>query len=242
MKFCSLCFFLLTCAPFLEASESGSSNKHQRLLAEWLVNQLSHKYHLSRTGPTGPTGAIGPQGPQGIPGATGLQGPQGPQGIPGAAGLQGPQGAIGATGATGATGPVSLSSFAYIFTILTGNVPVGESLLIGGTTPEITADYTFNPLSGDVTVVTGGTFKISYGAAATNLSEVGVAINGAFPQGAAIIVDGTNSQSMISGSFIASAPDNATFRIRSGSPEGTDLSAPPSSGAVTAYLEITRLQ
>ncbi|CUI15864.1 Collagen triple helix repeat-containing protein [Candidatus Protochlamydia naegleriophila] len=227
MKFCSLCFFLLTCAPFLEASESGSSNKHQRLLAEWLVNQLSHKYHLSRTGPTGPTGAIGPQGPQGIPGA---------------AGLQGPQGAIGATGATGATGPVSLSSFAYIFTILTGNVPVGESLLIGGTTPEITSDYDFNPLSGDLTVLTGGTFKISYGAAATNLSEIGVAINGAFPQGAAIIIDGTNSQSMISGSFIASAPDNATFRIRSGSPEGTDLSAPPSSGAVTAYLEITRLQ
>jgi hypothetical protein len=234
------CLFLIISLSNLHASVDSSNSCQKnpnKLLAELIIAKLSHKYHLNNAGPTGPQGPMGltgPTGPQGIPGTPGSQGLQGPTGAEGIAGLTGP---------TGPTGSSSTGSFAYIYfqPLIPGPVPVivGESLLIGGTAPEITSDFSFSSGSGDLTINEGGVFKISYGAAASTLSEIGPAINGASVLGGTITVVGTSSSSMVSASFIATISSGSTIRLRSNSPTGIILNTP---SGVASYLEVIRLQ
>lgn len=179
-------------------------------------------------GPTGPTGATGPAGAQGGPGVAGPTGPTG---------LQGP---TGATGATGPTGPLSLASYAFVTGTNTGPVtPVSDSMLKGGLA-DTTADYTFNPGSGDLTINTAGLYQVTYGATAVNYSPIQVVVFGSGASTPSIIVDGVNSNSMVTGAFIVQLAAADQLRLRSNSAGGIDLYT--DNGSISAYLQVVRLQ
>ena len=116
------------------------------------------------TGATGPTGATGADGATGATGPAGATGATGPAGIVGAAGAAGATGSTGASGATGATGhnPTATDDFA-------ANTQ-GSSILVAlGGTPialpnaqVLSPDITVNAGNTVFTVVTPGTYQISY--------------------------------------------------------------------------------
>ena len=122
-------------------------------------------------GATGATGATGPDGAAGL------------AGIVGAAGVTGPTGATGFTGPTGATGPVLTSAFA-------ANTQ-GSSILVAlGGTPIalpnaqlLSPDITVNAGNTVFTVVTPGTYQISYHVNTT----------AALLMGTRLVINGTNS-------------------------------------------------
>jgi hypothetical protein len=121
---------------------------------------------VGATGPAGPIGPIGPQGlvgPTGATGATGATGPIGPQGIQG---LVGPQGPIGATGATGPAGPPGgIAQFAYLYhTSLAapGTVVPLETPVIFNNASILSAGFTYNAITGAITVVNAGIYEIVY--------------------------------------------------------------------------------
>jgi hypothetical protein len=128
-------------------------------------------------GPTGPQGPAGATGAQGAAGPAGATGPTGPAGADGAQGAAGPAGATGPTGPQGPAGPVDTSalaklaggnSFTDLQVISTANggeptrdlaalrlqsttapaVDVGPSLVFGGLTGNITANYQFAAIRG----------------------------------------------------------------------------------------------
>lgn len=122
------------------------------------------------TGATGATGATGPTGATGADGATGATGPAGaagatgPAGIVGAAGAAGATGSTGVSGATGATGPNPTATAGFA-----ANTQ-GSSILVAlGGTPialpnaqVLSPDITVNAGNTVFTVVTPGTYQISY--------------------------------------------------------------------------------
>ena len=144
------------------------------------------------TGPTGAagvTGAAGPTGPDGAVGATGATGPTGADGaaglagIVGAAGAAGPTGATGLTGPTGPTGPALSSAFA-------ANTQGSSVLVALGGTPIalpnaqlLSPDITVNAGNTVFTVVTPGTYQISYHVNTT----------AALLMGTRLVINGTNS-------------------------------------------------
>ena len=178
-------------------------------------------HHTSHVDPTGPTGA------------TGIS-------LPGATGVTGVTGLPGATGITGATGTTTAGSFAFISTIANGLVvPASDSLLIGGTSTT-SADFTFNNLSGDLTVNTAGLYMVTFGASSANNSAFGVSINGGFiPSAPTIYTNGATSLSMTTGSFVVNLVAGDTLRLRSSSVGGLDLISADS--AASAYLQVVRL-
>ncbi len=141
------------------------------------------------TGSTGPTGAIGATGATGATGtdgavgATGATGPTGPNGAAGSTGIAGEAGATGATGPTGATGSPLTSAFA-------ANTQ-GSSILVAlGGTPIalpnaqlLSPDITVNAGNTVFTVVTPGTYQISYHVNTT----------AALLMGTRLVINGTNS-------------------------------------------------
>ena len=141
------------------------------------------------TGSTGPTGAIGATGATGATGtdgavgATGAPGPTGPNGAAGSTGIAGEADATGATGPTGATGSPLTSAFA-------ANTQ-GSSILVAlGGTPIalpnaqlLSPDITVNAGNTVFTVVTPGTYQISYHVNTT----------AALLMGTRLVINGTNS-------------------------------------------------
>ena len=131
-------------------------------------------------GPTGATGAIGATGATGTDGAVGATGATGPTGPNGAAGSTGIAGEAGATGATGS--PLT-SAFA-------ANTQ-GSSILVAlGGTPIalpnaqlLSPDITVNAGNTVFTVVTPGTYQISYHVNTT----------AALLMGTRLVINGTNS-------------------------------------------------
>ena len=116
------------------------------------------------TGATGPTGATGADGATGATGPAGATGATGPAGIVGAAGAAGATGSTGASGATGATGPNPTATAGFA-----ANTQ-GSSILVAlGGTPialpnaqVLSPDITVNAGNTVFTVVTPGTYQISY--------------------------------------------------------------------------------
>jgi len=144
------------------------------------------------TGPAGATGAAGAAGPAGAAGAAGPTGAAGPAGANGAAGATGATGATGAagaagptgaTGVTGASGPNPTASAGFA-----ANTQ-GSSILVAlGGTPiplpnaqVLPPDITVNAGNTVFTVVTPGTYQISYhvNTAASLLMGTRLVINGA---------------------------------------------------------------
>lgn len=122
-------------------------------------------------------GATGATGPTGADGAAGLAG------IVGAAGAAGPTGATGLTGPTGATGPALSSAFA-------ANTQGSSVLVALGGTPIalpnaqlLSPDITVNAGNTVFTVVTPGTYQISYHVNTT----------AALLMGTRLVINGTNS-------------------------------------------------
>lgn len=115
-------------------------------------------------GPTGATGATGADGATGATGPAGAAGATGLTGIVGAAGAAGATGATGASGATGATGPNPTATAGFA-----ANTQ-GSSILVAlGGTPIalpnaqlLSPDITVNAGNTVFTVVTPGTYQISY--------------------------------------------------------------------------------
>ena len=135
------------------------------------------------TGPTGPTGADGAVGATGATGPTGADGAAGLAGVVGAAGAAGPTGATGLTGPTGATGPALSSAFA-------ANTQGSSVLVALGGTPIalpnaqlLSPDITVNAGNTVFTVVTPGTYQISYHVNTT----------AALLMGTRLVINGTNS-------------------------------------------------
>ena len=144
------------------------------------------------TGPTGPAGAQGPAGAEGAAGVTGATGATGPAGAAGATGLAGIVGAAGAAGATGPTGasgatgatgpnPTATAGFA-------ANTQGSSVLVALGGTPiplpnaqVLSPDITANGANTVFTVVTPGTYQISYHVNTTAALLMGtrLVINGA---------------------------------------------------------------
>ena len=135
------------------------------------------------TGATGATGADGAVGATGATGPTGADGAAGLGGIVGAAGPTGPTGATGLTGPTGATGPALSSAFA-------ANTQGSSVLVALGGTPIalpnaqlLSPDITVNAGNTVFTVVTPGTYQISYHVNTT----------AALLMGTRLVINGTNS-------------------------------------------------
>ncbi len=135
------------------------------------------------TGATGATGADGAVGATGATGPTGADGAAGLAGIVGAAGPTGPTGATGLTGPTGATGPALSSAFA-------ANTQGSSVLVALGGTPIalpnaqlLSPDITVNAGNTVFTVVTPGTYQISYHVNTT----------AALLMGTRLVINGTNS-------------------------------------------------
>ena len=135
------------------------------------------------TGPTGPTGADGAVGATGATGPTGADGAAGLAGVVGAAGAAGPTGATGLTGPTGPTGPALSSAFA-------ANTQGSSVLVALGGTPIalpnaqlLSPDITVNAGNTVFTVVTPGTYQISYHVNTT----------AALLMGTRLVINGTNS-------------------------------------------------
>ena len=135
------------------------------------------------TGPAGATGVTGATGATGADGAVGATGATGPTGADGAAGPTGPTGATGLTGPTGATGPALSSAFA-------ANTQGSSVLVALGGTPIalpnaqlLSPDITVNAGNTVFTVVTPGTYQISYHVNTT----------AALLMGTRLVINGTNS-------------------------------------------------
>ena len=135
------------------------------------------------TGPTGPTGADGAVGATGATGPTGADGAAGLAGVVGATGAAGPTGATGLTGPTGPTGPARSSAFA-------ANTQGSSVLVALGGTPIalpnaqlLSPDITVNAGNTVFTVVTPGTYQISYHVNTT----------AALLMGTRLVINGTNS-------------------------------------------------
>lgn len=144
---------------------------------------------IGAAGAAGPTGATGPTGADGAAGATGATGPAGADGaaglagVTGAEGSAGPTGASGLTGPTGATGPALSSAFA-------ANTQGSSVLVALGGTPIalpnaqlLSPDITVNAGNTVFTVVTPGTYQISYHVNTT----------AALLMGTRLVINGTNS-------------------------------------------------
>lgn len=125
-------------------------------------------------GPTGATGATGPaEGPTGATGAagpTGADGPTGPDGAAGLPGIVGTAGAAGATGPTGASGatgaagpnPTATAGFAANTQGTSVLVALGGTPIALPNAQVLSPDITANGANTVFTVVTPGTYQISY--------------------------------------------------------------------------------
>ena len=144
------------------------------------------------TGPAGATGApgaAGPTGADGAAGATGATGPTGADGAAGLAGIAGAAGAAGATGATGLTGPTGATGPA-LSSAFAANTQGSSVLVALGGTPIalpnaqlLSPDITVNAGNTVFTVVTPGTYQISYHVNTT----------AALLMGTRLVINGTNS-------------------------------------------------
>ncbi|MCI8328794.1 MAG: collagen-like protein [Oscillibacter sp.] len=143
-------------------------------------------------GPTGATGAAGATGATGAAGVTGATGATGAAGTAGATGLTGIVGAAGATGATGPTGASGATGASGPNPTATAGFAAntqGSSILVAlGGTPiplpnaqVLSSDITVNGANTVFTVVTPGTYQISYhvNTTASLLMGTRLVINGA---------------------------------------------------------------
>lgn len=141
------------------------------------------------TGATGVTGATGPTGPVGAAGATGATGPTGPDGAAGLAGIVGAAGATGTTGATGLTGPTGATGPALTSAFAANTQGSSVLVALGGTpialpnAQLLSPDITVNAGNTVFTVVTPGTYQISYHVNTT----------AALLMGTRLVINGTNS-------------------------------------------------
>lgn len=148
--------------------------EQQMLLTGKLTSAMRAPILPGPTGPTGATGATGPaEGPTGATGAAGSTGADGPTGPDGAAGLPGIVGTAGAAGATGPTGASGATGAAGPNPTATAGFAAntqGTSVLVAlGGTPialpnaqVLSPDITANGANTVFTVVTPGTYQISY--------------------------------------------------------------------------------
>jgi hypothetical protein len=112
------------------------------------------------TGGTGNTGATGPSGATaGNTGGTGATGATGNTGNTGATGA----GATGATGATGAAGGGFTSSKLYAYASVNQVVPPGAPVVFDAVQFLTGVDFTYNPVIGLVSFVSGGHYQVEYG-------------------------------------------------------------------------------
>ena len=163
-------------------------------------------------GPQGPKGEQGPQGVQGEKGDTGpkgetgeqgIQGPEGPQGLKGDTGLQGPKGEKGDTGATG---------------------PAGPGVVAGGTTGQVLGKASDNDY--DVAWVDqtgGGEPPVTY---IENNSEYDPFVFEEHEPGVYVFKNQpyVKARTSNTGSFLASAPDNTIYLLKTplaNDPDGT---------------------
>lgn len=151
------------------------------------------------TGAAGVTGATGATGAAGLQGTPGVDGVAGAQGATGAAGNTGPEGAAGATGATGAAGaegatgptgpqgiqgeqgsdaPQGLAAYGYVFSTTNQVVAIGADVqfsdngtMVGG--------LSHAPGTSQLTVGTGGDYKVEFSVSAVEPNQFAVFVNGA---------------------------------------------------------------
>lgn len=108
-------------------------------------------------GPIGPTGPVGPTGPTG---EEGPRGPRGPQGLPG---ITGPTGQLGPLGPTGPTGPhLGLESYAYFAKTTSASVLFGFPFDMNFSSPDNTANITFDLLTNSFIINDAGTYFVNY--------------------------------------------------------------------------------
>lgn len=148
--------------------------EQQMLLTGKLTSAMRAPILPGPTGPTGATGATGPaEGPTGATGAagpTGADGPTGPDGTTGLPGIVGAAGAAGATGPTGASGatgaagpnPTATAGFAANTQGTSVLVALGGTPIALPNAQVLSPDITANRANTVFTVVTPGTYQISY--------------------------------------------------------------------------------
>ncbi len=174
------------------------------------------------TGPQGPEGKAGPAGPQGPEGKAGPTGPQGPEGKAGPAGPQGPEGKAGPAGPQGPEGPGIPP--AYFNAVMQGGFQdVAPEEDVKFLLAYQSGDFTFTPNTSEITVNTGGIYRIDYTLLirpATGLLNIAyaVAINGLENPlsffGAYSNELATTERIELSGMFITSIPAGSTVVLR----------------------------
>jgi hypothetical protein len=158
-------------------------------------------------GPVGPVGAASTvPGPQGPIGPAGPQGSQGPQGVPGPQGEQGPQGLQGPQGPQGA----GIVEYAYYSNKTVQDV--AENAVITFTdinieTPGIV--YT----GGNIQIVNGGIYKLTYIVHSTQSSQVAIFLNAVIVQSS--VYGSGNGNKMNYGQCVLSIGANTTLTLNS---------------------------
>jgi hypothetical protein len=143
------------------------------------------------TGATGPTGDTGATGPTGDTGPTGATGATGATGSTGATGPTGATGAAGADGATGATGTGGILAFGYIYNLTAQTVAVEASVVFDSNGPLSGVTHTAG--TDTITVVSAGTYSITFSVSGTEPNQFALFINGA-PNTSTVYGSGAGTQ------------------------------------------------
>jgi hypothetical protein len=133
-------------------------------------------------GDTGAAGTPGAPGPQGPTGTTGSAGPPGTAGTDGAAGPTGPTGSAGPAGAPGATGSNGLSQYTYVYN-LGAEVVALEADVTFDSSGVHTAGITHASGAAGITLVTAGTYEVTFSISSTEPSQFALFDNGTLVPG-----------------------------------------------------------
>jgi hypothetical protein len=118
-------------------------------------------------------GATGAAGNNGAPGAAGIAGPTGPAGV---------EGTVGPAGARGPTGTNGLAQYAYVYN-LTPQTVAEEAPVTFDSNGVMTAGITHATGAAGITLVTAGTYEVSFSVSGTEPNQMALFDNGTIVPG-----------------------------------------------------------
>ena len=130
-------------------------------------------------GANGNNGINGTNGVDGLPGTNGTNGVDGLPGTNGTNGTNGVDGATGPAGPAGATGPAGgIADYAYIYNTTPVTIPVTAPQIVAAGAPvlfsstgAITAGFTYNAVTGQITLVGAGTYHVIFSVSALEINQ-----------------------------------------------------------------------
>lgn len=161
-----------------------------------------------------------------------------PVGVVGPRGPQGPQGPVGPTGATGATGAVGgLFGYAYVYNNAGAQAVANNAAITFNATGPFTPGITHVNGTAPIIVADAGTYAIFFSVSADQVSEIGIAINGAVDASARYTSNDTDQQNTGFAILALAAGDSITIVNQS----GAGITLTDTAGMVNASVLIERV-